>query len=399
MVRYFPLPRIIVISLLFTVYSLNVIADAPQPGANSGPQYTEQSAAQPFNKTEALPQSASGSQRDDEEPPARVLDNMVSHVSHWVTEIMGFGLVGLILALFFTPILRHRLDRLIERLLSVFDTSLNNNAMPIVQNGLKEGFEKASSSFADVFTQSINEKVIPLIIHSMDETGRHIKSVVDGLIPVDTSKKEESPNVIADLQAYVDAGDIDGVYKKVEREKDLSEKILQYKELAKIFMRNKDKHNSIVAVHKFGEIGGETPEKYALLAYVYWWYGDIDTAIVHGETGLKLSLSLNESASKEEALLRLKNSLAYYYTQKGINKEIALSYIEEILSKTHPESESYVPRLHTQGFWFLQFGNTPEDMDRAIECFNKVLETEPADTFAIQHLQAAYAKKKEMPKK
>jgi hypothetical protein len=94
MVRYFPLPRIILISLLFTVYSLNVIAAAPQPGANSGPQYTEQSAAQPLNKTEALLQSASASQRGNEEPPARMLDNMIlAHISHWVTEILGFGLV------------------------------------------------------------------------------------------------------------------------------------------------------------------------------------------------------------------------------------------------------------------------------------------------------------------
>lgn len=200
------------------------------------------------------------------------------------------------------------------------------------------------------------------------------------------------PLIVADLQTNIDAGKFDAAYKEIEAVSDIKLRGRQYKELAKICMARQDRSNSIRAVQKYQELRGDTPDVYRLLGYTYWWFKELDTAIAHAEKGLSLAISQNDT----EEIKALKNSLAYYYADKGINKEQAFSYSAESLSNLIEQDPSYPMRLDTNGYVYLKFGNSPDEMNTAIDSFTKALKFAPGKEYAIEileHLKQALDKK------
>lgn len=206
--------------------------------------------------------------------------------------------------------------------------------------------------------------------------------------PFDRSPLQQ-PIVVADLRTYLDAGDVEGAFRYIEAVSDPLLRVGRYKELAKLCMTHKDKPNSFRAMQKYHELRGETPDAYRLLAYMHWWFSDLDTAILQAETGLKLA---SDHKDKEE-VIALKNNLAFYYAEKRINRDIAFRYIQESLDETNPEDPSYPIRVNTQGYVYLKFGNSVKEIDIAIDRFTEALKLLPDRESFLDHLKQGLRRK------
>lgn len=272
--------------------------------------------------------------------------------------------------------------------IKTFLASTKDEVKPIV----KEGFETAGNTLAVSFSDTIDKLVLPAITRSLEDASTHIKGVFSRLKPPDTAKV--SPEVAADIKEFVDSSDYHGLVSHIESMSDKSMQASYYKELAKISMGRQDKSSSISAAHKYKEIEGDTPEGHWVIGYVYGWFGDTDTAIIHTEHVLKLAGALPNGSAKHMMLGKTYNALAYYYAEKGIKKEEAFTYIAKCFDE-FIDSKRTAADLDTRGFVKLKFGNTEDEINSAIADFSQALEIEPDSILVMNHLQEAYKKKKD----
>jgi hypothetical protein len=130
------------------------------------------------------------------------------------------------------------------------------------------------------------------------------------------------------------------------------------------------------------------------IGYIYWWFKDIDTAIVHTERALQVAKELRDGRQQAETTRDVENNLAFYYAEKGVNKKEALSSVERSVADLAEDHKYYVNLMHTAGYVYLKFGTTEKEMDMAIKYFRLVLDIEPEsqDTL-IQHQEALIRKK------
>lgn len=263
-----------------------------------------------------------------------------------------------------------------------------------LQKPVKSGFDTMAVKLAETFTKSVNEQLIPTIKFVLEGTRADVLGIIKKWEP-SLVGGEKSLSADADLQRYIDVGDVEGAFKAVERAETAQLKAMNYKELARICMARKERLTTFTAANKYIDLVGRTAEAYRFLGYVYWWFGDTDTAIVHTENAIQLALKGTGNREKEEGIAAIKNNLACYYAQLAIKKDLAFSYAEDAL-KTTPDHPF---RIDTKGFVYLQFGTTEADIEVAISCFIRALELEPADEDLLLHFQKALVKKKSLQKK
>jgi tetratricopeptide (TPR) repeat protein len=293
--------------------------------------------------------------------------------------------------------IRKGLAKLTERLGDDVKKFLESTASD-VKPTIREGFETAGNILAVTFSDTVRKTFVPLITSAIDDAARHIKDAASRLKPTDTTK--ESPEVAAEVQAFVDSRDYQGLVSHIESISDKSERASYYKEFLKISMSKQDRFSSISAAHKYKELeGDDSPEGYRVLGYVYGWFGDFDTAITHTEHALRLVSVWPDGDAKHLVLGKIYNALAYYYAEKGINKTEAFSYIAKCFEEPFVRVERKAADIDTRGFVSLRFGSSEDEIDSAIRDFNEVLKMEPDNRLPVEHLIEAYKKKKELEEK
>jgi Tfp pilus assembly protein PilF len=286
--------------------------------------------------------------------------------------------------------IRKGIAGLIERLgrdIKDFLESTKSEVKPII----KEGFVTAGNGFAVTFADTMKKIVVPAIQLSIRDASAQVWTS-GSLEPVDIEKG--SPETTANIQVFVDSDDYDGVVAYIESMPDRNRRASYYHELALVYMSKQDRYKSVSAAHKHKEITGDTPEGYGIFAYVYWWFGDFDTAIAHAEHALRLASALPNGSAKHTVLGKIYNGLAYYYAEKEIKKEEAFSYIERCFEQPFVDSKRTAADLDTRGFVRLKFTSSEGEINSAITDFNQALEIEPDNILVMKHLQEAYKKKK-----
>ncbi|MCI0562038.1 MAG: hypothetical protein MN733_26420 [Nitrososphaera sp.] len=296
-----------------------------------------------------------------------LIDTAINSLEHWGTEVIGFGAAGLIIGLVLRPVVRHGFSKLVEELSQQFRNSMHEWLFPL----------------------------IPLITKSLDEAKKEFMQRVEGwgnpaAVPVVQAAEG------AEIKRFIDARDFDGLYRKIDAIKDPKLRAGQYREIATICMNYKDKLNSFRAANKYRELLGKAPKAEQFLGYVYWWFKDIDTAIIHAENALQAALNMPEPepSTDGDSILRIKNNLAFYYAEKQINKDVAFSYVDEILARTSPADKLYLYYIDTAGTVYLKFATSEDEVDKAKAYFLQVLEHEPKSEHTIEHLTEAFEKKK-----
>lgn len=249
--------------------------------------------------------------------------------------------------------------------------------------------------FVDAFKNSLNDNIIPLLKESMEATKKALVQSWPNPLEVPIVGQTEA----ADIQRFIDAADFEGLYRKIDSTTDAQLKAAQYREVATICMAYKDRFHSIEAANKYRELLGRTIEAERFLGYVYWWFKDVDTAIVHTETALQLALNSEQDLKKDPSLVhKIKNNLAFYYALTQSNKDRAFSYVAELLANTSPADDNYVYYIDTAGAVYLKLAASEEDVDKAIQYFLQVLELEPQSKLTQAHLIEALEKKKLLQK-
>ena len=263
-----------------------------------------------------------------------------------------------------------------------------------LQKPVKNGFDVVAAKLAETFTETVSNQIIPMIKDAMERTREDVLGIMKRWEPT-PEVKEHGQVIIAEIKRHIDAGDYAAALKAVEEAETPEQKATNYKELAKMCMARKERFTCFRAANRHVDLAGRTAESYRFLGYVYWWFNDLDTAIIHTENALQLALEQKPGTESEEVISAIKNNLAFYCAEKGVNKDQALSYIEDSLqtSPGHPF------RLDTKGYILLKFGTDKADLDEAIECFQKALEQEPEDEDILRHLQETLVKKKLLQKK
>jgi tetratricopeptide (TPR) repeat protein len=109
-----------------------------------------------------------------------------------------------------------------------------------------------------------------------------------------------------------------------------------------------------------------------LLGYVYWRFGDIDAAIASTENALNLT-SKYDWVDRDIHMFKIKDNLAYYYADKGINEEKAFSYVDQIDTFDFIDDIEKAKHLDTKGFVYMKFGKNKEDIQKSINCFTESL--------------------------
>ena len=201
---------------------------------------------------------------------------------------------------------------------------------------------------------------------------------------------------LPDIKRYIDTGNFVELHKRINAVTDTRTRAVGYFEIARICMERDDKFNGVIAANKYQEVLGKTPKAYDLLGHVYWWFEDTDTAIDYARQALQLACGLPEEERKKDkdVINRIKNNLAFYFAEKQIEKDRALSYVGEILNEVSQANELYLACLDTAGYVYTKFASKNEDFDKAIKYLQTVLEMEPQSKDAQQHLIEAYEKKK-----
>jgi len=202
----------------------------------------------------------------------------------------------------------------------------------------------------------------------------------------------------SDIKRYIDAGDFVGLYKEIDVLADAQLRGFMYREIATVCMERNDAFNSVIAANKRQEVLGQTPEAYAFLGYVYWWFENIDIAISHSENALELALNLPDIERTKDIAYDIKNNLAFYYAEaeKQDKKDLAFSYVTENLARLSPDDEVYWRRLDTAGYVYAKYADKAEDIDIAIKYLLASLELEPQSKDTQQHLIQALEKKKSL---
>jgi tetratricopeptide (TPR) repeat protein len=305
--------------------------------------------------------------------------------------LIGFGLPAIY---FLGKLVRREIQEGFQHITHDFEKALLSIAETTRQK-LDDGFLRIGGDFVEAFRKSLNDNIIPLLKESMEATRRALVQSWPNLLEVPIVGKTEA----ADIQRFIDAADFEGLYRQLDSTKDAELKAAQYREVATICMAYEDRFHSIEAANKYRELLGRTIEAERFLGYVYWWFKDVDTAIVHTEIALQLALNSEQDLKKDPSLgYKIKNNLAFYYALTQSNREKAFSYVGELLANTSPADDNHVYYIDTAGAVYLKFAASEEDVDKAIQYFLQVLELEPQSKHTQAHLIEAYEKKKSFKK-
>ena len=229
------------------------------------------------------------------------------------------------------------------------------------------------------------------VIEKIEQIDRYIDSSNrERLIPETTDQDE--------LRRRLQGGEFEEIYNETERIPKRDDKAERYKQIAGLCLDIDDKYNAFRAANKYLEWSDNSAPVYRFLGYIYWWFEDIDTAIVQTERALQIAEVLRGGEPQAETMRTIENNLAFYYAEKGINKDRAVFLAEKSIRNLSEGHEHYVHLMDTAGYVFLKFGTTEEEMDIAIDCFRRVLDKAPETRDTLFHLQEALIKKKELRK-
>lgn len=200
------------------------------------------------------------------------------------------------------------------------------------------------------------------------------------------------------MRRRLQSGDFEAIYTETERIPKRDDKAERYRSIAGLCSELGDKFNAFRAANRYLELSENNATAYQFIGYIYWWFKDTDTAIVHTERALQIAKTLHDGSQQAEIIRKLENNLAFYYAEKGINKDEALSLAERSVKDLAKDHEYYVNLMDTAGYVHLKFGTTAEEFTKAIDCFDLVLDTAPQTKDTLLHLQEAWMKKRELKK-
>jgi len=226
---------------------------------------------------------------------------------------------------------------------------------------------------ADFSDQTLFLQMLRLNIPGMQQR-EAVSDEEDRFTPV----KNESLQlgVISDLYRRVDTEGFDGACKYIEQERDIHSKALRYRYLAIYFYTKKpDKLNCIKAALRYKDLEGDITDVYRFLGYVYWRFADFDTAIVYTEKALE-SIGKSHVEDRDWHIVKIRNNLAFYYAERGINSEKAFSYVDEIDPANIRDDNERVQHLDTKGYVYMKLGKSKEHIQKSIEYFDGALTIE-----------------------
>jgi tetratricopeptide (TPR) repeat protein len=248
------------------------------------------------------------------------------------------------------------------------------------------------------------EKAVPLferLQKAIDDIAVHGVKVIEKIEQLDQANRKallpESENQ-EDIRRRLQSGEGESVFDETEKISKRDDKAERYKNIAGLCVKIDDKYYAFRAAHRYLELSGESATAYQFVGYIYWWFKDIETAIVHTERAVQIAQGMRNGVQKAETMRNIENNLAFYYAEKGINKVKALSLAERSLKDLTEDNKYYVHLMDTAGYVYLKFGTTAEEMDIAINYFKLAFEMEPKTQGALNHLQEALIKKKELQK-
>lgn len=249
------------------------------------------------------------------------------------------------------------------------------------------------------------EKAVPLfesLQMAIDDIKIHGVKVIEKIEQLDQANRKallpESDNQ-DDMRRRLQSGECEPVFNETEKISKRDDRVERYKNIAAICMEIDDKYYAFRAAHRYLELSDKSATAYQFVGYIYWWFKDIETAIVHTERALQIAQEMRDDGlQKAETMRKIENNLAFYYAGKGINKAKALSLAERSIKNLDEDYKYYVHLIDTAGYVYLKFGTTVEEMDIAISYFKLASEMEPETQGPLNHLQEALIKKKELQK-
>jgi len=289
-------------------------------------------------------------------------------VEAFVTGLILFVGVGGPAIYFFRRDIREKSDNLIERLAGIFESKLHD----IVHGTLTslEGIRSDIRAGMDKWLGPINTEYFAQGGSKQD--AEYVKNEIRG-------------------------GRAEELFKETEQISDPKKRAARYKEIVGVCVAISDKFNAIQALSRYQHLAGKTATSRQLAGYVYWWFGDVDTAIVETEAALELVNSeTTKGTAKIDELREIRNNLAFYYAEKGVRKDIAFSFVEDTLRNVSEGHKDYVSALDTAGYVYLRFASSETEIEKAVHYFDKVLKIDPKSKETTQHLMEAYAKRKEI---
>lgn len=243
-------------------------------------------------------------------------------------------------------------------------------------------FESLQKAIGDITVHG--GKVIEKIDRYLDATDRK------DLIP-EINKQD-------DLRRRLQCGESEAVFNEAETISKRDDKAGRYKNIAGLCADIDDRLNAFRAANRYLELSEKNATVYQFVGGIYWLLKDIDSAIVHTERALQIAQALRNGRKQAETVRDIENNLAYYYAEKGINKDKALSLAERSIKDLAEDHKYYVNLTDTAGYVYLVFGTTREEMDIAIKYFRLALDAEPEAQDTLTHLQEALIKKKGLEK-
>ncbi|MGH8602796.1 MAG: hypothetical protein ACREXR_08520 [Gammaproteobacteria bacterium] len=202
------------------------------------------------------------------------------------------------------------------------------------------------------------------------------------------------------VRKEIKEGRADELFLETEKITDVKARATRYKEIVGVCLSISDRLNTIQALNRYKALAGKTATSSQLAGYVYWWFRDVDTAIVETETALEIAKDEGRKGrGKKEELYEIQNNLAFYYAEKGIKKEIALALVEDTLHNISEGHKDYEMAQDTAGYVYLRFASSEAEIQKAVEHFDAALRINPKSKEATQHLIEAYEKRKEILEK
>ena len=140
------------------------------------------------------------------------------------------------------------------------------------------------------------------------------------------------------------------------------------------------KEKALEAVQKAIDLNPNDPHSVNMLGYFYYWFSEIDNAIITTEK----ALSLAESLGDKKELIRCKNNLAYYYAMTIDKKYETLA--REYSKQVYDHDKESALYIDTCGFVKWKYAKDMDELRAASDFFQIAVEKDPFDPDYNRHL-------------
>jgi len=169
---------------------------------------------------------------------------------------------------------------------------------------------------------------------------------------------------------------------------------LFYRTFSGVYRTLGDKKQAIHYINKAINIEPNNPLWRTSLGLTYWLFSDVEKAI---ET-TKETLKYIQDEDSLEAIM-IKNNLAYYYAQAGLNKEEAMKYATFCYERRDREDLGQQRKAHildTYGYVIMKFAQKSEDIDKAIILFKEAIKEGIPSEAGDAHIEEAEKKRESL---